>query len=153
LPAEGTVIPVICTSNGTHLTYFSGDKKAWPVYLTIGNIPSVTPNKPTNMAMIHVVLLPIPPTFTGGSSTDRHRREANRVIHCNVLRILFEGIRNAGMTGVRLACGDAQYRMCYPILCGWLADQPEHIQLHTLQQNTCQKCEVRPHFLGDLVSS
>ncbi|KIK15871.1 hypothetical protein PISMIDRAFT_16209 [Pisolithus microcarpus 441] len=38
LPAGATVAPVILSSDKTSLSVFSGDKKAWPVYLTIGNI-------------------------------------------------------------------------------------------------------------------
>jgi hypothetical protein len=52
-----TVIPVICTSNETHITNLSDNKKAWLVYLTIGNIPFKMQNKQTNMAMIPVGLL------------------------------------------------------------------------------------------------
>jgi len=33
-----TVIPIIIMSDATQLTNFSGDKKAWPVYMTIGNL-------------------------------------------------------------------------------------------------------------------
>jgi len=33
-----TVVPMIFLSDATHLTNFSGDKKAWPVYMTIGNL-------------------------------------------------------------------------------------------------------------------
>ncbi|KAG9015665.1 hypothetical protein FRB90_004553 [Tulasnella sp. 427] len=38
LPAGATVAPVIVASDKTKLSYFSGDKAAWPVYITIGNI-------------------------------------------------------------------------------------------------------------------
>ena len=38
LPAGATIVPVICASDKTHLTNFSGDQHAWPLYLTIGNI-------------------------------------------------------------------------------------------------------------------
>ncbi|KAI6021359.1 hypothetical protein PISMIDRAFT_92485 [Pisolithus microcarpus 441] len=37
--ARGSIVaPVILSSDKTSLSMFSGDKKAWPVYLTIGNI-------------------------------------------------------------------------------------------------------------------
>jgi hypothetical protein len=117
LRAGATMIPVLCLSDGTQLTNLSRDTKAWPVYRTIGNILSGTGNKPTNMAMILVALLPIPPKLTGGSSADSHPREANRVILCDVLSILFEDIKKVGMIAGWLACADAQYRMCYPMLC------------------------------------
>lgn len=33
-----TVAPIILASDKTQLTRFRGDKMAWPVYLTLGNI-------------------------------------------------------------------------------------------------------------------
>jgi hypothetical protein len=35
---RGSIIPVILASDKTNLSNFTGDKTAWPVYLTIGNI-------------------------------------------------------------------------------------------------------------------
>jgi hypothetical protein len=31
------VVPLVFMSDATHLNNFAGDKKAWPVYMTIGN--------------------------------------------------------------------------------------------------------------------
>ncbi|CAA7267865.1 unnamed protein product [Cyclocybe aegerita] len=39
VPEGGTVAPVIIATDKTQLTQFSGNKSAYPVYLTIGNIP------------------------------------------------------------------------------------------------------------------
>ncbi|KAF8247297.1 hypothetical protein K440DRAFT_551446 [Wilcoxina mikolae CBS 423.85] len=38
LPDGSTVIPVILGSDKTMLSTLSGDKSAWPVYLSIGNL-------------------------------------------------------------------------------------------------------------------
>jgi len=38
LPTRAMIVPVICGSEKTHLTNFSGDQQAWSLYLTIGNI-------------------------------------------------------------------------------------------------------------------
>jgi len=46
---------------------FSGDKKAWSVYITLGNILSRTRNSPVKMPILLLVLLPVPPKFTGES--------------------------------------------------------------------------------------
>lgn len=37
-----TIAPIIIVSDKTHLSNFSSDKSAWPVYLTIGNINKAT---------------------------------------------------------------------------------------------------------------
>ncbi|KAI5836704.1 hypothetical protein DFP73DRAFT_488350, partial [Morchella snyderi] len=47
-----TVIAIICAMYVTHLTNISADKKAWPIYLNIGNIMSSVRNKP-HRAFIH----------------------------------------------------------------------------------------------------
>jgi hypothetical protein len=42
IPKGGVVAPVILASDKTQLTKFRGDKSAWPVYLTLGNIEKAT---------------------------------------------------------------------------------------------------------------
>jgi len=61
LPAGATIVPVICASDITHLTNFSGDRHAWPLYLTFGNIRKDIRCKPKKAAWILVGLIPFPP--------------------------------------------------------------------------------------------
>jgi hypothetical protein len=46
-------------SDATHLTNFSGDKKAWPIYMTIGNLSAATRMKHTMRSVLLVACLPI----------------------------------------------------------------------------------------------
>ena len=46
IPEGGTIAPVIIASDKTQLTQFSGTKAAYPVYLTLGNIPKALRRKP-----------------------------------------------------------------------------------------------------------
>lgn len=39
LPTGAALAPVIIATDKTQLTQFSGSKSAYPVYLTLGNIP------------------------------------------------------------------------------------------------------------------
>jgi len=68
LPAGATIVPVICASDKTHLTNFSGDQHAWPLYLTIGNIRKDIRRTPKKRAWILVGLIPCPPK--GAKNTD-----------------------------------------------------------------------------------
>ena len=45
LPLGATIVPLICGSDEMQLTYYTGDKSAWPIYLTTGNIYSFIWNK------------------------------------------------------------------------------------------------------------
>jgi hypothetical protein len=54
------VVPLVFMSDATHLTNFAGDKKAWPVYMTIGNLPAAVRMRPAMQAVVLVALLPVP---------------------------------------------------------------------------------------------
>jgi len=60
IPIGSTVVPVLFESHQIHLTNFSGEKKLWPLYMSIGNIKSTVPNKPMMNLWIQIALLPIP---------------------------------------------------------------------------------------------
>ncbi|KAH8147002.1 uncharacterized protein LAJ45_08801 [Morchella importuna] len=150
LPEGSTVVPVICASDGTHLTNFSGDKKAWPVYLTIGNITSEIRNKPSSFAFILLALLPVPRKL--GVRANEHRRENQMALH-KVLGEILEGLRGPAQNGELIACADGYDRLCFPILCAWVADQPEHASLQNINNHACPRCEVDFKGLGSLHES
>jgi len=87
LPAGSSVVLIIRLSDLTHLTNLSGDKKAWPVYVTIGNILSRTRNSPVKMPVLLLALLPVPQKLTGEST---HVDEAQRQINVDALRAVFD---------------------------------------------------------------
>jgi hypothetical protein len=60
LRAGATIVPVICASDKTYLTNFSGDQHASPLYLTIGNIRNEIRKTPKKRTCILVGLIPCP---------------------------------------------------------------------------------------------
>ena len=110
MPPGSTILPVISASDQTHLTNFSGDKKAWPVYLTLGNIVSTVRNKPSAMAMILVALLPVPPKFSKQQKAAQMdtQRDINRQILHLVLEQVFQPLCDPGKHGIDLPCADGK---------------------------------------------
>ena len=59
LPEGATIAPVILASDKTQLTHLRGDKSAWPVYLTIGNISKDLRVQVSSHATILVGYIPV----------------------------------------------------------------------------------------------
>jgi hypothetical protein len=55
-----TLVPMIFMSDGMHLSNFAGNKKEWPVYITIGDLSSKLCQMPSTHSVIMVTLLLIP---------------------------------------------------------------------------------------------
>jgi hypothetical protein len=131
----GTVVPIVVGSDGTQLTDFSGGKKAWPVYMTIGNIASAVRDKPSNCAIVLLALLPvgdIDPTL----------------IH-EILLEIFGPISKGGNTGMKMYCADKLTRLAYLRPAGWVADFMEYMFLFRIYQNSCPVCDVSEKRFGD----
>jgi len=136
-------------SDQTHLTNFSGDKKAWPVYLTIGNVRSKTRNSPSKMAILLVALLPVPPKFTSKKAKKRSaQRTANDEILNAVFSFIFESLEAIAKHGKEMCCSDGKVRQCFPVLAAWIADHAENETLHGLKRMSCAVCEVPVERLG-----
>ncbi|KAJ7483045.1 hypothetical protein B0H11DRAFT_1689911, partial [Mycena galericulata] len=52
-----TIIPILLSSDKTQLTVF-GNRSAYPVYMTIGNIPKEIRRKPSRQAYVLLAYLP-----------------------------------------------------------------------------------------------
>jgi len=143
------VVPIIGLSDQTHLTNFSGDKKAWPVYMTIGNILSRTRNSPAKMPILLLALLPVPPKFTGESA---RANEAQRQTNADTLRAVFDLVlapsQPVAQEGMVMDCADGKTRLCFHILSAWIADHAEHAALQGIGSKSCPKCKDPCEELG-----
>jgi len=144
------LVPIIGMSDQTHLTNFSGDKKAWPVYLTIGNILSKTRNSPNKMAIILVALLPVPPKFASKKTKARSvQRMTNDEVLETVFALIFEPLEAFTKSGKDMNCSDGRVRKCFPVLAAWIVDHAENETLHGLKRMSCAVCVKYPPNVWD----
>ena len=81
-----TIIPIIISSDKTQLTTFRG-KQAYPVYLTIGNLPKHIHRKPSQQGQVLLAILYHAPIFHMESMW-------NRFIPCGIHGIYMESTWN-----------------------------------------------------------
>ncbi|KAF8464822.1 hypothetical protein BDZ91DRAFT_821228, partial [Kalaharituber pfeilii] len=144
-----TVVPILLASDQTHLTNFSGDKKLWPVYMSIGNIVS----RPSAHAWVPIALLPVNPKRMSGISgwTKKDQGvDSLQVFHDIMRTVLRPLVHLYEAGGVEMLCADEKVRKCVPILCTWHADYMENINIHGIKLNLCPMCTVPKEALGTL---
>jgi hypothetical protein len=98
-----TVVPIIISSDKTQLMLFHG-KAAYPVYLTIGNIPKDIRRKPSRRAQILITY--IPTTKLEGITNRTSRRRAIANLYHSCMQVLLAPITAYGETGIKMVGGD-----------------------------------------------
>ncbi|KAF9020721.1 hypothetical protein BDZ89DRAFT_911476, partial [Hymenopellis radicata] len=148
LPKGRTVAPVIVSTDKTQLTQFSGSRQAYPVYLTLGNIPSHLRRKPSQLACILVAYLPIDKMNRGKFSKATMGSRYQRLFHAAMTEIL-KPLVAAGTDGVEMTSGDGAVRRVHPILASYVADYPEQCLVTCAKNGSCPKCRCRTEEMGD----
>ncbi|KDQ31134.1 hypothetical protein PLEOSDRAFT_1008869, partial [Pleurotus ostreatus PC15] len=152
LAKGATIAPVIIATDKTHLTQFSGSKSAYPVYLTIGNIPKAIRRKPTRHACILLGYLSPDKINPDGLTKKELKCRGQRLFHDSMRHILSPLIE-AGTKGVKMTDGKGDVRRVFPILASYVADYPEQCLVACAKNTTCPKCQAEQQELQSLEKS
>lgn len=149
--SEGaTVAPVIISTDKTQLTQFVGGKSAYPVYLTIGNIPKSIRRQPSQHACLLIAYLSVDKINRSAMymSDQEHRIRVQRIFH-EAMRVVLEPLIAAGRNGVEMISSDGSVRNVFPILTCYAADYPEQCLVSCSKYGTCVKCRAKATDLGN----
>ena len=141
-----TIVPIIISSDKTQLTQFR-NKSAYPVYLTIGNLPKDIRRKPSRRGQILLGYLPTTRLEHIKSPTSRHHARTNLFHSC--MRKILQPLETAGVDGLEMASGDGVVRRCHPIFATFVGDYPEQVLVTCCKYTHCPKCPKLPDEFGD----
>jgi hypothetical protein len=149
-PVGDTVVPLVFMSDATHLTNFAGNKKAWPVYMTISNLPAAVRMRPAMQAVVLAALLPVPIKLLDVAAPQRaDQRTHKHHVTQYVLRHLLAPLCHPEGGVFTALCADANRRRCYTPVSASVADYPEHYDLQNLRHSSCIWCECPADEMGD----
>ncbi|KAJ7804028.1 hypothetical protein B0H14DRAFT_3113367 [Mycena olivaceomarginata] len=140
-----TIIPIIISSDKTQLTVF-GNKTAYPVYMTIGNIPKEIRRKPSRRGYILLGYLPTSRMKHVKNKAARRRILANVFHAC--MSYMLEPLKSAGVTGLPMTSGDGVTRRGHPIYATFVGDYPEQVLVTAVKTGDCPTCDVPRDELG-----
>jgi hypothetical protein len=123
-----------------------GSKMAYPVYLTLGNIPKEICQKSSRHA--HILLVYLPTTklkhLTNATS---HRRTLTNLFHACMGRIV-DPLCDAGINSIIMRDGNGFQWRVHPILAVFVRDYPEQVLVTGTKTGECPKCNIDPKKLG-----
>ncbi|KAJ7707002.1 hypothetical protein B0H14DRAFT_3099614 [Mycena olivaceomarginata] len=141
-----TIIPIIISSDKTQLTVF-GNKTAYPVYMTLGNIPKEIRRKPSRRAYILLGYLPTSRLKHIKNKSARRRILANIFHAC--MKYMLSPLKTAGVSGIPVTSGDGVTRRGHPIYATFVGDYPEQCLVTCTKTGDCPTCEAPRDNLGD----
>ncbi|PSS15390.1 hypothetical protein PHLCEN_2v3287 [Hermanssonia centrifuga] len=141
-----TIIPIIISSDKTQVTLFS-NKTAYPIYLTISNLPKDIRSKPSQRGQILLGYLPTSKLEHITNKAARRRTLAN-VFHACLGRILAP-LCKPGVDGLPMTSGDGVTRRGHPIFAAFVGDYPEQILVTGVKSGQCPVYDVPHDELGD----
>lgn len=140
-------MPIILASDSTQLKLF-GDKKAYPVYMTIGNISKAVRRRPSARAWILVGYIPVPDLSC--IKNEEKQRETRWGIFHTCMAKLMEPLKAVAVEGVEMLCADGGVRRVHPILAAYIGDFPEQCTVAGTLSTRCPICITPLTERGDL---
>lgn len=141
---------MIIASDKTQLTQFTGGKSAYPVYLTIGNIPKSIRRKPSSRACVLIAYLSVDEMRKKDRSPKTLQLRNYELFHRSMSEVLapLREVSDSEGGGIVLVGGNGEGRRCYPFLACYVADYPEQCLVTCTKYGTCPKCRVKAKELG-----
>ncbi|KAJ3557075.1 hypothetical protein NM688_g1669 [Phlebia brevispora] len=141
-----TIMPIIISSDKTQVTLFR-NKTAYPVYLTIRNLPKDIRGHPSQRGQILIAYL-LTSKLDHITNKAAHRQTLTNLFHA-CMECVFEPLKTLGQTGLPMTSGDGITRRIHLIFAAYVGDYPEQLLVTGVKTGLCTVCAVPHDELGD----
>ena len=114
---------------------------AYPVYMTLGNLPRSIRHRLSQHACVLVAYLSVSKSM-GQELTKKQKSSRIQQIFHDSMCIVLEPLMEAGKHEMEVVFEDGYVRRVYPILACYVADYPEQCLVTCAKYGTCPKCLV-----------
>ncbi|KAH9164278.1 hypothetical protein EDB89DRAFT_2116298 [Lactarius sanguifluus] len=141
-----TIVPVLVSTDKTQLTLFR-NKSAYPIYMTIGNIPKEVRRKTSLHSYVLLGYLPTTKLEQVVNQAKRKRLTANLYHAC--MRHILGPLVSAGKNGVFMSTAGGLVHWNHPILASFIGDYPEQVLATCSIYGDCPVCGTSKIDLSD----
>ncbi|KAI0071807.1 hypothetical protein K474DRAFT_1561795, partial [Panus rudis PR-1116 ss-1] len=141
-----TILPIILSSDKTEIALFRG-KSAYPLYMTLGNIPKDIRRKPSQKGYVLLGYLPTSNLEEINIKAKRRRIAAN-IFHLCLDEILAP-TKIPASEGEVMASGDGICRRNHPIVAAYACDYLDQVVVTGVLYGDCPICDTPHNHLGD----
>ncbi|KAG8759337.1 hypothetical protein FRC11_002095 [Ceratobasidium sp. 423] len=145
---NGTLAPLIIATDQTTLSVMCGGQKAYPVYVSFGNLDKSWRRKPSKHGMYLLGYLPVD-SFEDVPDDDERKRLKADLVH-RVMEKMLEPLRAASEHGVEVWCPDGRKRHVFPRVAAYTADWPEQNLQCSTSEGRCPICKTAYKGRGQL---
>ncbi|KAG9094153.1 hypothetical protein FRC06_011108, partial [Ceratobasidium sp. 370] len=145
---DATIAALVVATDQTKLASLCGGQKAYPVYITLGNIGKDGRRQPTKRATVLLGFLPVD-AFEDVANDDERRRMKADLVH-RAMETMFAPLVAASKTGVEMWCADGRLRRVFPLVAAYMADWPEQNLQSCTTEGSCPVCMAKRKGRGEL---
>ncbi|KAF8248731.1 hypothetical protein K440DRAFT_545945 [Wilcoxina mikolae CBS 423.85] len=131
-----TAVAVILGSDKTMLSILCGDKSAWPVYLSIGNLSKAKRRSVESNGLRLIGLLPRCPN---GPKT-----HTIKIAYQESMATMLRSLEEPAKSGMKVLCADGHTHHAYSRIASFLADYPEQCNITGVKYGWCPRCKIDP---------
>lgn len=146
MKSGATITPIIISSNKTQLTLFQ-NKCAYPVYMTISNLPKNIRRKPSCQGQILLAYLLVTHLEHITNQAACQRMLSNLFHAC--MSCVLDPLKTAGVDGMPMTSGDGVVWRAHPILAAFIGNYPEQVLICCCKTGNCPKCIINQDEIGE----